>query len=105
DAAMAYCCADAQGKGDEMAKALFAAPADELTPDGCAKIAESIGCDMERYKQSLADPATHDRIVQESNDAKEAGVRGLPTVYFGKTGIGGADHEADELAQLISSAI
>ncbi|MFT3700531.1 MAG: vitamin K epoxide reductase family protein [Kofleriaceae bacterium] len=105
DAAIAYCCAEAQGKGDEMAKALFAAPADDLTPAGCEKIAESIGCDMDKYRQMVSDPSIKDRIVQDTADAKAAGVRGLPTVFIGKTGLGGADHDTAELSKLIQSSI
>lgn len=105
DAAVAYCCAEAQGKGDEMAKALFEAPPDQLTPAGCEKIAESIGCDMDKYRQSVADPAIHDRIVQDANDAKAAGVRGLPTVFIGTTGLGGAEHDTAELSKLIQAAL
>ncbi|HEY0253462.1 MAG TPA: DsbA family protein, partial [Kofleriaceae bacterium] len=43
-AALAWCCADAQGKGDAMAKALFEAPVDKLTPEGCEQIAVDVGC-------------------------------------------------------------
>ena len=57
-AALAWCCADAQGKGDAMAKALFDAPPDELTPEGCERIAAQVGCDLDRYREALADPAT-----------------------------------------------
>ena len=52
-AALAYCCADAQGKGEEMAAALFAAPPDELTAEGCERLAASVGCDLERYRRDL----------------------------------------------------
>ena len=105
DAALAWCCASAQGKGDQMATALFDAPADQLTPEGCEKIAIDLGCDRELYEKTLADPATRERIVHDSADAKAAGVRGLPTLYIGTTGLGGADHEPAELASLIEHSI
>ena len=35
DAARAACCGEKLGKADEMAEALFTAPASELTPEGC----------------------------------------------------------------------
>ncbi|MEO8841591.1 MAG: vitamin K epoxide reductase family protein [Kofleriaceae bacterium] len=104
-AALAWCCADAQGKGDEMAAALFAAPVDQLTPEGCEQLAVDVGCDRERYRDALADPATRERVVNDTADAKAAGVQGLPTIFIGTTGLGGADHEAAELAELITHSI
>jgi len=65
-AALAYCCADAQGKGDEMAAALFAAKPDDLTPEGCEKIAASVGCDLERYRRDL--PQSEARVAAEMKD-------------------------------------
>src|SRR5262249_61195791 len=62
-AALAYCCADAQGKGDAMAEALFAAPADQLTPDGCEQLAAGVGCDLDRYRRDL--PAARARVAAE----------------------------------------
>jgi hypothetical protein len=43
--------------------------------------------------------------VNESADAKTVGVRGLPTVFIGTTGFGGADHDAGELATAIEKSI
>jgi uncharacterized membrane protein/predicted DsbA family dithiol-disulfide isomerase len=105
DAALAWCCADAQGKGDAMAAALFSAPADQLTPQGCEDLAVKVGCDRDRYRATLADPKTRQRIVQETDDAKAAGVHGLPTLFIGTTGFGGADHDASELATAIEKSI
>ena len=105
DAALAWCCADAQGKGDQMAAALFAAPADQLTPEGCEDLAVKLGCDRDRYRATLADPKTRQRVVEESADAKAAGVRGLPTIFIGTTGFGGVDHDAGELASVIEKSI
>jgi uncharacterized membrane protein/protein-disulfide isomerase len=105
DAALAWCCADAQGKGEEMAAALFSTPADQLTPQGCEDLAVKVGCDRDRYRATLADPKTKQRIVEESADAKAVGVRGLPTVFIGTTGFGGADHDAGELASAIEKSI
>lgn len=104
-AAIAWCCADAQGKGEEMAKALFAAPVDSLTPEGCGKIAVEVGCDLEKYRRTLADPATLERIKRDAADAKAAGVRGLPTIFIGTQGMGGADYDQATLAAAITRAI
>ncbi|MEO6776594.1 MAG: vitamin K epoxide reductase family protein [Kofleriaceae bacterium] len=105
DAALAYCCADAQGKGDQMAAELFAAPPAQLTPQGCEDLAVKVGCDRARFRATLADPATRKRVVDETADAKAVGVRGLPTLFIGTTGFGGADHDAGELATAIEKSI
>ena len=104
-AALAWCCADAQGKGDAMATALFSAPVDQLTPEGCENIAVQVGCDRERYRATLADPSTRERVVHDTADAKAAGVRGLPTLFIGETGFGGADHDRTELSAAIERSI
>jgi uncharacterized membrane protein/thiol-disulfide isomerase/thioredoxin len=104
DAALAWCCADAQGKGEAMAQALFAAPVDDLTPDGCERLAVSIGCDRERYRASLADPKLLARIDTDRADFRAAGLRGLPTVYIGEHAVSGADHTTAELASAIAAA-
>jgi predicted DsbA family dithiol-disulfide isomerase len=104
-AALAWCCADAQGKGDAMAKALFAAPVDKLTPEGCEQIAVEVGCELEAYRKALADPATLERIKHDAADAKAAGVQGLPTIFIGTQGMGGADYDQAALAAAITRAI
>src|SRR6185369_2535867 len=81
-AAIAWCCADAQGKGDAMADALFKADPEQLTDAGCEKLAEQVGCEMARYRQTAADPATKARIAQDIADAHAAGVTGFPTVFI-----------------------
>ena len=43
DAARAACCGERLGKGDAMASALFSAPVEQLTREGCEKIAQSVG--------------------------------------------------------------
>jgi protein-disulfide isomerase/uncharacterized membrane protein len=104
-AALAWCCADEQGKGEAMATALFDAPVDKLTPEGCEQIAVDVGCDRERYRKTLADPTTRERVVHDTAEAKAAGVRGLPTIFIGTTGLGGANHEPAELAEVIARSI
>jgi protein-disulfide isomerase len=104
DAALAWCCADAQGKADAMASALFAASADELTPEGCETLAVSIGCDRDLYRATLADPKLAVRIDRDIADARAAGVRGFPTVFIGDTRILGANHEPADLIATIARA-
>src|SRR5262249_10549006 len=100
-AALAWCCADAQGKGEAMAAALFSTPPDQLTPEGCERVATSVGCDVDQYRRAFADPAITDRIDRDIADAKAARVRGFPTVFIGDRRISGANHDARELLALI----
>jgi len=100
-AALAWCCADAQGKGEEMARALFAADPAELTPEGCEAIAGNVGCDLARYRADLAGAAR--RIAGDVQDAQAAGVGALPTLFVGEHVFVGAGATADDLAAAINS--
>jgi protein-disulfide isomerase len=101
-AALAYCCADAQGKGDAMADALFAAPPDALTPEGCEQLAAGVGCDLERYRRDL--PAAEARVAAEMAEVRAAGVHALPTLFIGGERIEGAGASADQLTALLDRA-
>jgi protein-disulfide isomerase len=101
-AALAYCCADAQGKGDAMADALFAAPVDQLTPEGCELLAAGVGCDLERYRRDM--PAAGTRVAAEMAEVRAAGIHALPTLFIGDQRIEGASASADELTALIHRA-
>ncbi len=103
-AALAWCCADAQGKGDAMAAALFAADPAELTTDGCATLAERVGCDRARYDAALADPATRARITADLADAAAAHIRALPTIFVGGDRIEGASRTTAQLVASIDRA-
>nr|HEX4315484.1 vitamin K epoxide reductase family protein [Kofleriaceae bacterium] len=103
-AALAWCCADAQGKGDAMAHALFTAPPSQLTTEGCEAIAASVGVDLVRYRKDLADPATRARITADLTDAAHAQVTALPTMFIGGDRIVGAELDHDDLAAEIRSA-
>jgi predicted DsbA family dithiol-disulfide isomerase len=80
-----------------MAAALFAAPVDDLTPEGCEQLAVDVGCDRERYRETLADPAIRDRIAKDTADARAAGVQSFPTVYINGAQFSGAQHDSAEL--------
>jgi protein-disulfide isomerase/uncharacterized membrane protein len=102
-AALAWCCADEQGKGEEMARALFEADPADLTTEGCEQIAARIGCDVERFR--AARPHAEQRVVADLAEAKQAGVRGLPTLFIGNHSITGASASTDELVAMIESAV
>ncbi len=101
-AAIAYCCADAQGKGDAMAAALFAAEPDELTADGCEKLAEHVGCDLERYRAAKA--YAEQRVAAESAEAHAAGIHALPTLFIGSERIVGTRATPSQLVAMIERA-
>jgi predicted DsbA family dithiol-disulfide isomerase len=101
-AALAYCCADAQGKGEAMAAALFAAPPDQLTTEGCEKLAASVGCDLERYRRDL--PGAEARVAAETAEVRAAGVHSLPTLFIAGERIVGASRSAEELTALLDRA-
>jgi protein-disulfide isomerase len=104
DAARAGCCGESLGKGDEMADALFKAPAEELTPEGCEKLAKENGLDVERFRACVRDPATVARIERDKEAFRAAKGHGLPTIWVDGARLEGAQ-EADTLASTIDAAI
>lgn len=101
-AALAWCCAAAQGKGDAMADALFATPPEQLTTDGCEKIAAQVGCDLDRYRRDL--PAMVGKVAADMLDARGGDVHSLPTVFVGTDRLTGANHTAADLVAEIDRA-
>lgn len=101
-AALAYCCADAQGKGEEMAAALFATDADGLTPEGCEQLAARIGCDLERYRRDL--PQAEARVAAEMAEVRAAGIHLLPTLFIGGERVVGAGSSPAELTAMLERA-
>jgi protein-disulfide isomerase len=78
-AARAYCCADEQKKGSAMADALL--KADDLSPQGCEKLAIALGLSLAEYQACVKSAATEARIDDEIARVKSAGFGGLPTVW------------------------
>jgi uncharacterized membrane protein len=101
-AALAWCCADAQGKGDEMADRLFAST--DFSTDGLERLAAEIGLDLERFRADAADPATRARIEADGAAAAHAGVSSLPTVYIGGQRFVGAGASVDQLVAALRDA-
>ncbi len=101
-AALAYCCADRQGKGAAMAEALFTAREESLTPDGCEALAVKVGCDREQYRRDLA--LSVGRVAAESIEARASGVSSLPTLFIGGEQIVGAAASTDDLVAAIERA-
>jgi len=104
DAARAACCAERLGKGDPMADALFTSPVEELTRDGCEKIAERVGMSLDPYRACVSDPATDALIAADKAEFQAAGGFALPTLWIGETPVVGAQpHE--RLEEALQSAL
>jgi protein-disulfide isomerase len=88
-AARAYCCADEQKKGSAMADALL--KSDDLTPEGCEKLAAELGLSLAEYQACIKSAATDARIDDEIARVKKAGFGGLPTVWVEDEVIVGRD--------------
>jgi uncharacterized membrane protein/predicted DsbA family dithiol-disulfide isomerase len=101
-AALAYCCAELQGKGDAMAKALMEADPEELSGHGCARIAERVGCDMDRYRADM--PRAYERVKRDFEEAQAAQIPGLPTLYVGTQRFTGTSTTEDDLVAAIQRA-
>ncbi len=89
-AARAACCAESFGKGDDMAERLISVPLDQLTDDGCTKIATQVGLDEATFRACLSDPATTKKIESDQADFKAAQGHALPTIWINDEVIEGA---------------
>ena len=83
DAARAACCAEEQGHGEVMADALFRTAPEQLTLEGCERVARETGLDMEAYRTCLASRRPDALIEQHNNLAHDVGLTGLPTFWVG----------------------
>ena len=89
-AARAACCGELLGQGEPMADRLFAIDKEQLTPDGCAKLARELGLDEAQFRACMDDPKTQAKIDADKADFKATGAHGLPTIWIGTQKIEGA---------------
>lgn len=82
-AARASLCADAVGKGDVMADALFRAAPSSLTPEGIEGLAADLGMDAAALHTCVAAPETTVRLAQDRADFDEIEGDGVPIVFVG----------------------
>lgn len=90
DAARAYFAAEQMGKGPSMAEALLAA--EDLSPAGCAKVAERLGLDEKRFAQLVGSPEV-EALLEETAWMKTARVPGLPGIWVGTRRLSGYQSE------------
>jgi uncharacterized membrane protein/predicted DsbA family dithiol-disulfide isomerase len=79
DAARAYLCAEAQGKGAEMVELLFHAA--DLTPEGCESLAVALGISPEKYRAGVASAEVERRIEANLAWVMPACPQGLPCLW------------------------
>jgi uncharacterized membrane protein len=78
-ASRAFLCACQQGKGDDMAEALFRAPS--LGPEDCERLAGSLGLSLPAFRTCTAAPETESRLDSDVAWVKAASPGGLPIVW------------------------
>jgi uncharacterized membrane protein/predicted DsbA family dithiol-disulfide isomerase len=104
-AARAACCAEEAGLGDRMADALYAAPPDDLTSEGCERIAARVGLDLAAYRQCVASDRPAARLRADAAAAQAAGLGPeVPVFWIGDTRYRGA-HSADTIRDGIERAL
>ncbi len=101
DAARAYLCAVEQNKGDEMAEKLFAA--EDLTPEGCERIAVSLGIAVERYRSCVKSAKIEEQINANVAWVDKASPQGLPCIWVQDLRLSGAQDYA-ELTRAVAKA-
>ena len=87
-----------------MADALFSAPVEDLTPEGCAKLAASLGLDADAFEKCTHDPATDARIHADQDAFKASRAKGLPTLWIDVEKLEGYD-PGDRLQKSLERAI
>jgi protein-disulfide isomerase len=80
-AAKAAIAAGKQGKFFEMHDKLFENYR-TLNSEYYAKAAAELGLDVEKFKKDMEDPATQALVDEEMKQAREADVRGTPTIFI-----------------------
>lgn len=92
EAARAYLCAQAQGRGDAMADWLFGA--DDVSAASCTRQAAALGLDVSRFVACAVDPATEATVARDAAAIEAADFQGLPTVWIGAQRLIGFDRAA-----------
>ena len=79
-AAIAALAAGKQGKFWEFHERLYANQR-SLNEAKVQEIARELGLNMDQFNQDLKDPGIESLIDRDSNNARQAGVRGTPTIF------------------------
>jgi protein-disulfide isomerase len=105
-AARAAVCAEAQGKGDAMADALFRAPPSAMTDEGNGLLANELGLDGPAFRACLADARTAQRLAADTKEFDAIGGEGVPLVFVGRERFEGLQEEVtlDALARALGDS-
>jgi len=105
-AAKAACCADVLGKGEAMADALFQTNVEDLTPEGCAHIAETLGLPLDKYSACLTSPDTDARLARDRKEFDQAALKtdGLPLMWVGSHKLMGRQEDGT-LSRVLGEAV
>jgi protein-disulfide isomerase len=87
-AARAACCGG--DKSDALADVLFSAKPEDLTEEGCAKMAEELGLDVAKFRGCMNERSTADRIAADRETWRAAGGHSLPMIWIDGTKLEGA---------------
>lgn len=82
DAARASVCAEAMGKGDEVADALFRTPPEKLTQEGCAAVGEHAGLSPSAFVDCMLNPKTLESIQADVRSFVSIGGSGVPLLWI-----------------------
>jgi protein-disulfide isomerase/uncharacterized membrane protein len=104
DAARAACCGEKLGKGEEMTIALLTTDVENLTPDGCQKLASGLGLESAAYSACVQDPSTQSKINADIEEYHAAKGAGLPTIWVNDTPLFG-EQTQESLGHAIQSAL
>jgi protein-disulfide isomerase/uncharacterized membrane protein len=102
DAARAACCGEALGKGEPFANRLFSS--EDLTPEGCERIATELGIDLEVFRACVKNSETDKRIQDDIATFRASHGKGLPTIWVDSQKLEGAQ-ERSTLEQAVKSAV
>jgi len=102
-AALAATCAEKMGKGEAVAEALFAVEVQNLTGEGCEKIAVAAGLELEAFRACIKDPSTPAKVLADKEAFKSVGGKGLPLVFIGTKRLDGANERATLEAALLEA--
>lgn len=80
-AAVAALAAQRQGKFWELHDKLLDNQ-QSLSDAKVQELAGELGLDKERFNKDIKDPAVQRLIIRDINEGREAGVRGIPTVFI-----------------------
>ncbi len=104
DAARAACCGEKLGKGEEMSKALLTTDVENLTPDGCKKLASDLGLEDAAYSACVQDPSTQSKIDADIDEFHAAKGTGLPMIWVNDMPLFG-EQDQEHLENTVQTAL